>query len=194
MLDHFQYALFCSDYLTPMKLNIFSSCVNCMLMLTCNFRRWNPKGVDSEGVREQSVELKGEAEDTARSQNKTLEKRDRRQQGHEGWRGGATRWRCAVKQSPSVHDRRLGVWTNKLSSKGVKGSLDNPVIVFDGMACPKLNERMKRLLLWAVVILHSEGYSSPIGCSQIMLLYYVSCRSLALHMHLDSNIGRLDHD
>jgi len=138
-----------------------------------------------------SVELKGEAEGTARSQNQTLEKRDRRQQGHEGWRGGAARWRCAVKQSPSVHDRRLGVWTNKLNSKGVKGSLDNPVIVFDGMACPKLNERMKRLLLWAVVILHSEGYSSPIGCSQIMLLYYVSCRSLALHIHLDSNIGRL---
>jgi hypothetical protein len=84
------------------------------------------------GVREQSVELKGEAEGTARSQNKTLEKQDRRQQGHEGWRGGATRWRRAVKQSPLVHDRRLGV--HKLNCKGVKGSLDSPVIVFDGMA------------------------------------------------------------
>jgi len=52
-----------------------------------------------------------------------------------------------VKQSPLVHDLRLGVRTigirtNKLSCKGVKGSLDNPVIVFDGMACPKLNERI----------------------------------------------------
>jgi len=32
------------------------------------------------------------AEGTARSQNKTLKKRNRRQQGHEGRRGGATRW------------------------------------------------------------------------------------------------------